>query len=406
MTVENLAELRQVERADIYKAGRKAATLTHTSEGVRFEYEANWVDEGGEPIATTLPVTKQPLIRPGGSVPAYFEGLLPEGRRLDVLLKQIKTSADDELSLVLAIGADAVGNVQVLPEGLIPEHVSSRVEVKDFAEIDFVELQHELGTRAERVGLSGVQDKVSANIVSAQISKRSRRYILKLNPPGYPNVVENEELFLRCAQKSGLKTASAKIVFDRNRISGLLVERFDRIMEKGSNYPHALAMEDGCQVQGLPPADKYLVNSDQVFKALADQCQAPLPAARTLLTQLVFAYLSGNGDAHAKNFSILQNRSGEWRVAPAYNLPSTYIYEDHTMAMPVRTRPSGDLGRDDFITLGSDLGLREDAAWKILEVQANRVDLWLPWIDTLPFGQHQLHKLKQVIEYRRNRLIA
>jgi hypothetical protein len=52
------------------------------------------------------------------------------------------------------------------------------------------------------------------------------------------------------------------------------------------------------------------------------------------------------------------------------------------------------------------LGLREDAVQKILDMQANRVDLWLPWIDALPFDQHQLHKLKQVIEYRRNRLIA
>jgi serine/threonine-protein kinase HipA len=406
VTSENLPELRQVQQADVYKAGRKAATLTRTPDGVRFEYEANWVKESGEAIATSLPVTQKPLIRPGGSVPAYFEGLLPEGRRLDVLITQIKTSADDELSLLLAIGADAVGNVEVLPEGLSPEPVSSRVEVKDFAEIDFVELQDELGTRAERVGLAGVQDKASANIVSVKIAERARRYILKLNPPKLPHVVENEELFLRCAQKSGLKTASAKIVFDKNGVSGLLVERFDRIPEGGSEYPSALAMEDGCQVQGLSPADKYLVPTDQVFNALAAQCQAPLPAARILLTQLVFAYLSGNGDAHAKNFSILQNRNGEWRVAPAYDLPSTYLYEDYTMALPVRTRPSGDLGRGDFITLGADIGLRADAVQKILELQAKRVDLWLLWIDALPFGAQQLHKLQQQIEYRRTRLIT
>jgi serine/threonine-protein kinase HipA len=91
----------------------------------------------------------------------------------------------------------------------------------------------------------------------------------------------------------------------------------------------------------------------------------------------------GNGDAHAKNFSILQNRDGEWRVAPAYDLPSTYLYQDYTMALPVRTPPSGDLGRGDFITLGADIGLRADAVQKILEQQAKRVDLWLPWTETV-----------------------
>ena len=43
--------------------------------------------------------------------------LLPEGRRLGALRRAVKTSADDELSLLLAVGADAIGDVQVVPSG-------------------------------------------------------------------------------------------------------------------------------------------------------------------------------------------------------------------------------------------------------------------------------------------------
>lgn len=53
----------------------------------------------------------------GGAVPAFFAGLLPEGVRLGVVISSTKTSADDHLTLLLAIGADTVGNVGVVPSG-------------------------------------------------------------------------------------------------------------------------------------------------------------------------------------------------------------------------------------------------------------------------------------------------
>ena len=108
---------------------------------------------------------------------------------------------------------------------------------------------------------------------------------------------------------------------------------------------------------GRPPGDTYLSGSAAVLGALAAVCQAPLPAAATFLTQLVFAYLTGNGVAHAKNFSVLQSVSGEWRPSPAYDLPSSQPYGDTTMALSINSRTSGDFGADDFLALGVDLGL-------------------------------------------------
>src|SRR5688500_4708402 len=99
---EDLHGLRTVDRADVFKAGQRAATLTRTNDGIAFQYTDEWLDSGGRPIATTLPVQPEPLSRPGGAVPAYFAGLLPVGRRLGALRRAVKTSADDELSLLLA----------------------------------------------------------------------------------------------------------------------------------------------------------------------------------------------------------------------------------------------------------------------------------------------------------------
>lgn len=111
---------------------------------------------------------------------------------------------------------------------------------------------------------------------------------------------------------------------------------------------------------GRPPADKYLTGYEQTLGALAAVCQAPLPAARTLLAHMVFAYLSGNGDAHAKN----------------------------------------DFGSRDFVALGSALGLPEKATRKLVREQAERTDAWLPLLAALPFETGKVHKLASLQDQR------
>ena len=124
---DDLETLRTVERAEVYKAGRLAATLTRTADGVEFRYLDDWLAANGSPIASTLPVGPGPRTRPGGALPAYLAGLLPEGRRLGALRRSVKTSADDELSLLLAVGADTIGDVQVVPEGVAPTEVPPQI---------------------------------------------------------------------------------------------------------------------------------------------------------------------------------------------------------------------------------------------------------------------------------------
>lgn len=77
---------------------------------------------------------------------------------------------------------------------------------------------------------------------------------------------------------------------------------------------YAEAASDGLVVRrGL----RDLVGYAASIAALAAACDVRLLAVRTLLEQLVYAILSGHGDAHAKNFSVLQQPDGEWRVSPA-----------------------------------------------------------------------------------------
>ena len=100
-----LDELSRVERATVLTDAGPVGGLRRTGVDVEFQYRA---DFAGDPIATTLPVRPEPHStgRPG-SVPPFFAGLLPEGRRLTALRRAVKTSADDDLTLLLAVGTDS-----------------------------------------------------------------------------------------------------------------------------------------------------------------------------------------------------------------------------------------------------------------------------------------------------------
>ena len=119
-----------------------------------------------------------------------------------------------------------------------------------------------------------------------------------------------------------------------------------------------LAVEDGAQVLKLYPADKYNVGFGTVCHALAEYCAAPLPALRNLAIQAAFALLSGNGDLHAKNVSMVQQPHGEWSIAPVYDIPSTVVYGDKTLALTLGGKRSG-ISRKHFLAWATGLGLPE-----------------------------------------------
>ena len=117
----------------------------------------------------------------------------------------------------------------------------------------------------------------------------------------------------------------------------------------------------------------------------------------------MFSILAANGDAHAKNFSVLQQPSGEWRVSPAYDVPTSQPYGDSTLAMPVNGRRS-DVGARDVEALAAQLGLPASATRRVLHQATERVELWLPLLDDLPYDLGRRRKLRRVVEQRRARL--
>jgi serine/threonine-protein kinase HipA len=406
MSTRDLTELTSVERADVYKQERLAAHLTRTSHGVKFTYTSDYLASDNPQVATSLPKTDQPRLTQAGGVPPFFAGLLPEGRRLVALQRAVKTSPDDELSLLLAIGQDVVGDVRVVPSGHTPAEVPPLVTVsKSFEEISFSDLLNEFG-RVDRVGLSGVQEKVSAARIWLPASRANARFILKLEAQDFPYVIPNENYFLGVARRARMRVAKTEIVNDSDGRSGLLVERFDRAVNS-AGQPISLAVEDACQVLDRWPADKYTFSAETVIKALSDVCSSQVLAVREIYKQLCFAWLTGNGDVHAKNISILATPDGEWRLSPAYDLPSTLPYGDRSLALAIGGKKIGQ-SRRSLLEFGIRIGLNEKVAKTMLDVVLDATENVCDELrdGALPFNQQVTADLVAELRHRRRRVLG
>jgi serine/threonine-protein kinase HipA len=392
------------DAADVYKGGVFAAELHRKADSTEFRYRPEYLAAGGPAVASTLALTIEPKISVAGAVPAFFAGLLPEGRRLQALQRTVKTSADDELSLLVAVGADTIGDVQVVRAGSTPPTDSTSMALPaDPAEIRFGELLRRAGI-ADRPALAGVQDKASAAMLSLPVRRRAERFILKVDPPEYRHLVRNEALFTDVSRRAGLPAVTTRVITDADEQPGLLVTRFDRVAGS-SDGVQMIPVEDAAQAAGVWPADKYNLSFEHAASALVGLTKAPLVAASRLLEQLAFAWLTGNGDQHAKNLSVYEAVPGEYRITPAYDLPSTLFYGDDTLALAVDGRDSLTVRR--FMAAADALGVTPRSARRVLAASLKATADVADMIDsgTLPFERKLEAKAARTLR-RRHREIA
>ena len=295
------------------------------------------------------------------------------------------------------VGADVPGDVQVVPAGEPPAEPAALADTSRPEELDFSLLANTVDLH----GIPGVQRKTSASMLTTPLALRGHRYLLKLDPPEHPHLVENEAAHLKGAKALKIPVAKSSVIADRNGLPGLLVERFDRVKTADGAW-RRLPLEDGTQVLGLPPASKYGVGSEEVATALAGMCKAPVVASRNLYLQFVFAWLTGNGDLHAKNLAILGGADG-FVMAPVYDVPCTLLYGDETLALPVAGK-TRNLKARHWAEFADSLGLPQRAA-----AAANRTALAAAGaieLEKLPFSGSPLRGAQRELRFRRQELGA
>lgn len=321
-----------------------------------FSYSDSYLASGAPRIASSLPTREGPYTGARGALPSFFSGMLPEGHRLTVLKHATKTGMSDELTLFMIVGADTPGNVSIVPAGTALTQPPALAEFLKPSELNFTALAKSLDLHS----IPGVQEKISATMLTTPMSLAGNAYMLKLDPRDHPHLIVNEAAPLAAARFLKLPVVKSKLVHDAHQLGGLLVERFGRVYRAGVSGSKKLALDDATQVLNPPPSAKYLVTSEEVCEALARNWHAPLLAKRNLYIQFLFAWISGNGDLHGKNVSMLAGQDGRFAIAPIYDVPCTLIYGDDTLALTVAGKTKN-LRRKHWEEFARVLGLTDKA---------------------------------------------
>jgi serine/threonine-protein kinase HipA len=191
-----------------------------------------------------------------------------------------------------------------------------------------------------RISLAGVQEKLLLTRMpdgtwGRPVDGTPSTHILKPEIAAYPSTVENEAFCMRVAKHLGLQVANV----ETTEVAGrklIVVERYDRAVQPDGTVVR-LHQEDFCQATGTRPDDKCQDDGGPSLARIADIVAAATVrgSLERLLQAVTLNTLVGNGDAHAKNFSLLHERSGVLHLAPLYDVMCTLTYGDDRLALYV-----------------------------------------------------------------------
>lgn len=263
-------------------------------------------------------------------LPSFFRNILPEGALRAILNARFRHATMPEYDMLLQLGADLPGNVRVESDELLSFDDSDEGSVSAAAVT---------GPDPLRFSLAGIQLKASVLVVADRITLplvgAGGNWIAKLPSTVYRELPENEHAILRWARAAGLNVPDHRLVpvaaienlpsdFP-NEGQALLTKRFDRI-EDGAR----LHQEDFAQVFGVEPEDRYSehVPDHAHYSGIGAVVRAlcGLDDFVEYTRRVAFMLLSGNGDAHVKNWSILYPDGIHARLSPLYDFLATIAY--------------------------------------------------------------------------------
>ncbi|WP_242693413.1 type II toxin-antitoxin system HipA family toxin [Sabulibacter ruber] len=237
----------------------------------------------------------------------------------------------------------------------------------------------------KRISISGVQEKLSLvlerNRLRLTETGEQGQYILKPIPRDVrrpSQVPANEHLTMQIArQVYRLPVAENALIFFRNGEPAYLTRRFDMKPDGTKHGQEDFASLAGRTRHTAGNDFKYEGSYEDIARILRETVPAYQVEAERFFALVLFNYLFSNGDAHLKNFSLMDTEYGDYVLTPAYDLICTRLHvEDTYFALKdglfsggyetESFKANGFYAYDDFHEFAGRIGLRENRFTTIL----------------------------------------
>ncbi len=372
-------------------------------DGPVLRYDPDWLAaKDAFPVSVRMPLHKS-NVPPEVLIP-WLQNLLPESAALDTMGRMLGVSTGDIMGLLARTGRDTAGALTIgAPEGgeqpgyqdAEPdlEHVIDALPARPFL----------AGDQGVSMSLAGAQEKLPVALrdgrISIPLNGAPSTHILKPDNPRLWGSVQNEALCLILARMCGLQAAEVTTGIAGKR-TYLLVTRYDRT--PATPFWHRRHQEDFCQALGRPPTAKYQHNQTGApGPSLADffgLTRTYMTGADTLrlLDAVIFNVVTGNVDAHAKNYSMLIGPDG-YRLAPLYDLMCGAVWpgitENHAQNFGGQRR-GRHIQRRHWQRMAAECGLNATATvrrvTRMADLVIGKVDAAMDAVTALPAGGHDV----------------
>jgi serine/threonine-protein kinase HipA len=325
-----------------------------------FTYDGTYLENRSPAIAFTLPRQAEPIINEQGLHP-FFDNLIAEGWLRNAQARALRIDPANRFALLLAFGHDCAGAVSVIDPA---PPVEANIDLGD---------PTAAAALASRASLSGVQPKLLAVKDGGRYRPACRNetshFIAKLPSGPLRDIIENE--YLTTVASRALLPDDTIVSLEIAAIEGiegraLLIERFDRLASGTKRH-----FEEFNQLLGRRSGDdKYEASYDDMatFIRTTPGC-APVDAWR-LYRRILACFLTGNTDAHLKNFAMFHTSEG-LRLTPAYDLVAAALYPEYRqLALAVGSAANlalEALRPKHLIALGEAFGLKAGDTLKAIE---------------------------------------
>lgn len=280
----------------------------------------------------------------------------------------------------------------------------------------------EYNEKRKGISISGFQEKYSIRLNKhvLELVDEEGHYILKPIPAERLLMVEdipaNEHLTMQIAsQVYNIATAANGLIFFEDGSPAYLTRRFD-YKKDGLKYQ----VEDFATLIGLTreaDGDEFKIKAG--YADIGAAIDRFVPAAKfeklKFFELVIFNYAFSNGDAHLKNFSLLETPDGDYALSPAYDLVCTALHiDDGNLSLrgglyekdfeaPAYSR-FGIYTYHDFVLFGEHIGLEAKLTEPILKKYAvanNEVMALIQrsFLSDKGKEQYQAHYLKRVSRF-------
>lgn len=262
----------------------------------------------------------------------------------------------------------------------------NHILIYDFQQIG-EEVSDQFILNRKQISISGVQEKLSLlldkNVLRLTEKGEQGIYILKPIPRDLKKVDQvpaNEHLTMQIAkQVYGLNTALNGLVFFKNGYPAYITKRFDVTRDGNKLGTEDFATLAGKTIETAGANFKYDYSYEETGLLIQKFVKPWRIEIEKFFTLVVFNFLFSNGDAHLKNFSLLESNSGDYLLSPAYDLINTRIHVDDTdfaldrglFADNYKSKKykiTGHPSKDDFYEFACRIGVTESRVNKLLSL--------------------------------------